>query len=223
MIVIGAYFTWSTTKLEAPVVTSVQFDEMTKTLAVSYVVSKKDPTYMTGMQIDQEEMYVAGEHQQDQVLVLQNRYELREVIIPLSDEKVAYFSSVEGRTLPVDLSFEGHSLVETILVVLLENEAVEVKAEGEQLVYTFTAPEDMTIQTIGHYDSVAMISFEEERNPFVLKKGESTKITIHEPYQLGTTDEVLLEIMTNDDKSYTVHFLLTEDIPKGYLKKIMSN
>ncbi|WP_283249143.1 hypothetical protein [Peribacillus frigoritolerans] len=37
-------------------------------------------------------------------------------------------------------------------MLLLKDEAVEVTKQDEALLYTFTAPEDITIDSICHYD-----------------------------------------------------------------------
>lgn len=223
VIGIGVYLVWPKTKLEEPVITSAQFDEVTKTLSVSYIVAKKDATQMKGIYLDQEELYSAEPSNQAQVLVKEGGYELREEIVELSDAQFGKFLSFEGRALPVEITFDGYSSVGvgTILIILLEDEIAEVIEQGEELLYTFIAPEDLTIQTIGHYDSVATISFEEDQHPFVLKKGESTEVVIHGPYKLGAADELLLEIATVDNKYYTAHFPLTQSIPKGYLEQMV--
>ncbi|MBK5458823.1 hypothetical protein [Peribacillus sp. TH27] len=39
-------------------------------------------------------------------------------------------------------------------------------------------------------------------------------------YKLSSRDELLLEITTTKDQSFTKHFRLTQSIPKGYLKQI---
>ncbi|MFI8496059.1 hypothetical protein ACIGC1_24795 [Peribacillus butanolivorans] len=105
-------------------------------------------------------------------------------------------------------------------MLLLKDEGVEVTKQDEALPYTYTAPEDITIDSIGHYDSVATISFEEAVFPLALKRGQSVDVFIHEPYKLSSHDELLLEITTTKDQSFTKHFRLTQSIPKGYLKQI---
>jgi hypothetical protein len=131
-----------------------------------------------------------------------------------------YFLSLDGRAVPVDISFEAYSPIDTILVLLLKDEGVGVTKQDEALLYTYTAPEDITIDSIGHYDSVATISFEEAVFPLTLKRGQSADVFIHEPYKLSSHDELLLEITTTKDQSFTKHFRLTQSIPKGYLKQI---
>ncbi|WP_338754367.1 hypothetical protein [Bacillus sp. FJAT-52991] len=229
IIAVGTYLAWTKTHLEEPVVMSVQFDEAAKTLAVSYIVEKNDGTYVKEVADDTKSFSPPRSNgDQDrranntQVLAKQNGYELREDVIELTDDQLAYFLSLEGRAIPVDISFEDYSPIETILVCLLKDEAVEVTKQDEALVYTFTAPEDITIRSIGHYDSVAMISFEEDDFPLALKKGQSVDILIHDPYKLASHDELLLEIATTNDRSFTQHFSLTEPIPKGYLKQIVN-
>ncbi|MFE4354325.1 hypothetical protein [Peribacillus butanolivorans] len=54
-------------------------------------------------------------------------------------------------------------------MLLLKDEGVEVTKQDEALLYTYTAPEDITIDSIGHYDNVATISFEEAVFPLALK------------------------------------------------------
>ncbi|PEZ74710.1 hypothetical protein [Bacillus sp. AFS017274] len=225
IIAIGTYFAWPKTHLKEPVVMSVQFDEAAKTLAVSYIVEQDDSTYVMEIAHETKGFYPPrsngdGETDYTQVLAKQNGYELREDIVELTDDQLEYFLSLDGRAVPVDISFEAYSPIETILVLLLKDEGVEVTKQDEALLYTYTAPEDITIDSIGHYDSVATISFEEAVFPLALKKGKSVDVFIHEPYKLSSQDELLIEITTTKDQSYTKHFRLTQSIPKGYLKQI---
>lgn len=227
IVVIGivAYLAWPKAGLEEPIVMSVQFDEMSKTLAISYIVSQSDHTFIKGVSYDTKEFYSPRSGDESQVLVKEDGYELREDVVDLSEEQLAYLGSLEARTLPVDILFDTYSPVETILVLLLKDETTEVTEiteQDEELIYTFIAPEDLTIYSIGHYDSVATISFEEDKMPLVLKKGQSTEVFIHEPYKFSTNDELLLEITTINDQVYTQHFSLKQPIPKGYLKRIVN-
>ena len=228
IIAIGAYFAWPKTHVKEPIMTSVQLDEATKTLAVSYIVEQDDNTHIMEISHDTKGIYHDrsndngnGENTPN-VLATQDGYELREEIVDLTDDQLAYFLSLEERTVYVDISFEDYSPIETSLVLLLKDEAVEVTKHGEGLLYTFTAPEDMTIKTIGHYDSEALISFGETEFPFDLKKGQSVDVQINEPYKLSTDDKLLMEIITKKNQSFTQHFRLTEDIPQGYLKLIVN-
>jgi hypothetical protein len=229
IIALGTYFAWPKTHLKEPVVMSVQFDEAAKTLAVSYIVEQDDSTYVMEIAHDTKGFYPPrsngnwdGETDYTKVLAKQNGYELREDIVELTDDQLMYFLSLEGRVVPVDISFEAYSPIETILVLLLKDEAVEVTKKDEALLYTFTAPEDITIDSIGHYDSVSSIFFEEAEFPLVLTRGQSVDVLIHEPYKLSSQDELLLEITTTKDQSFTKHFRLTQSIPKGYLKQIVN-
>lgn len=227
IIATGTYFAWPKTHLEEPIVMSVQFNEAAKTLSVSYIVEQDDSTYVMEIAHDTKGFYPPrsngnwnGRTDYTQVLAKQNGYELREDNVELTDDQLMYFLSLEGRAVPVDISFKAYSPIESILVILLKDEAVEVTKQDEALRYTFTALEDITIDSIGHYDSVATISFEEAVFPLVLTKGHSVDVLIHEPYKLSSHDELLLEITTTKDQSFTQHFRMTQSIPKGYLKQI---
>ncbi|MFE4243296.1 hypothetical protein [Peribacillus butanolivorans] len=229
IIALGTYFAWPKTHLKEPVVMSVQFDEVAKTLAVSYIVEQDDSTYVMEIAHDTKGFYPPrsngngdGETDYTQVLAKQNGYELREDIVELTEDQLEYFLSLDGRSVPVDISFEAYSPIETILVLLLKDEGVEVTKQDEALLYTYTAPEDITIDSIGHYDNVATISFEEAVFPLALKRGQSVDVLIHEPYKLSSHDELLFEITTTKDQSFTKHFRLTQSIPKGYLKHIVN-
>ncbi|MFF2591583.1 hypothetical protein ACFVSS_27925 [Peribacillus butanolivorans] len=176
IIALGTYFAWPKTHLKEPVVMSVQFDEVAKTLAVSYIVEQDDSTYVMEIAHDTKGFYPPrsngngdGETDYTQVLAKQNGYELREDIVELTKDQLEYFLSLDGRSVPVDISFEAYSPIETILVLLLKDEGVEVTKQDEALLYTYTAPEDITIDSIGHYDNVATISFEEAVFPLALK------------------------------------------------------
>jgi|GEM_PF-6464399 len=232
IIVIGVYFAWPKANLEKPIVMSVQFDEVAKTLAVSYIVVQDDDTYV--MEIAHETKgfypprtngYWDGETNFTKVLAAQNGYELREDVVELTDDQVAYFLSLEGRVLPVEISFENYSTIETIIVLLMENEAVDVTENDNTLSYTYTTPKDVTIESIGHYDSEATISFEQNGKevvfPRTLKQGSTIDIIIDEPYKLSSKDRLLLEIEMTDNQSITKNILMTDSIPKGYLKQIV--
>ncbi|MFJ7678721.1 hypothetical protein ACIQXQ_11845 [Peribacillus sp. NPDC097198] len=228
IIAIGTYFAWSKAHLEEPVVTSVQFDEAAKTLAVSYIVEQDDSTYVMEIAHDTKGFYPdssngkGNRENNTQVLATQDGYELREDIVDLTDDQLAYFLSLEGRAVSVDISFKDYSPIQTILAILLKDEAAEVTKQGDALLYTFTAPEDITIESIGHHDSEALISFDEIEFPLVLKKGQSVDVQIEEPYKLSSDDELLMEITTTKNQSFTQHFRLTQSIPEGYLKQIVN-
>ncbi|MGM0878270.1 MAG: hypothetical protein ACQEWV_27085 [Bacillota bacterium] len=116
LIAVGAYFAWPKANLEKPIVMSVQFDEVTKTLAVSYIVVQDDDTYVMEVAHDTKGFYPPrtngnwdGTTNFTQVLAAQNGYELREDVVELTDDQLAYFLSLEGRALPVQISFEDYS------------------------------------------------------------------------------------------------------------------
>ena len=229
ILAVGAYIVWPEAHLKEPIVMSVQFDETAKTLAVSYIVEKTDNTYVMEIAYGTKGFYPPrtngnwdGETEYTQVLEKQDGYELREDAVELTDDQLAYFLSLKGRAVSAEISFESYSPIATILVLLLKDEAVEVTKKNEELQYTFTAPEDVIIDTIGHYDSVATISFEDAKLPLVLTKGQSIEVLINGPYKLSSHDELLLEIITTKDQTFTRHFPLTEPIPKGYLKQIVN-
>lgn len=229
---VGVYFAWPKVNLEEPVIMSVQFDEATKTLAVSYIVDQDDDTYVMEIAHNTKGFYPLrpnihedGITDLTQVLAAQNGYELREDVVKLTDDQLAYFLSLEGRVLPVQISFEDYSPIETTLVLLLEDEAADVAKDHHLLRYTYTSPEDVTIDSIGHYDSAATISFEQNREeavfPLTLKQGDTVDIIIHEPYKLSLKDRLLLEITTTENQSFSKNILMTEAIPEGYLKQMV--
>jgi hypothetical protein len=232
IIAIGAYFVWPKANLEKPIVMSVQFDEVTKTMAVSYIVGQDNDTYVMEVPYETKGFYpprtngdLDGKTNITQVLTAQNGYELREEVVKLTDDQLNYFRSFEGRALPVQISFKNYSPIETILVLLMEDEAADATKIDNTLRYTYTSPKDVTIDSIGHYDSVAMISFEQNGEevvfPLTLTKGRTVDIIIHDPYKLSSRDRLLLEITMIDNQPILKNILMTESIPKGYLKKIV--
>ncbi|WP_432355415.1 hypothetical protein [Sporosarcina sp. A2] len=124
------------------------------------------------------------------------------------------------RTLPFQISFEDYLPIETILVLI-----TDVTKNEDTLRYTYTSPKDVTIDSIGHYDSVEMISFKQDSKeavfPLTLLQGDTVDTFIHEPYNLSSNDSMLLEIMRIENQSFSKNILLTEPIPEGYLKQIV--
>lgn len=228
MIGVGIYFAWPKTQIKEPIVMSVQFDEAAKTLTVSYIVAKDDHTYVMQIAHDTQGFYPPrssgnwdGKTDYTQVLATQNGYELREDTVELTDIQLDYFQSFEHGTLPVDISFENYSPIQTILILLLEDDAARAVKTEDKLRYTFTAPEDVTIENIGHFDTAATISFEDTALPLTLSKGQSTDIFIHGAYQRSSHDKMLLQIEIANGKSFTYHFPMTEPIPEGYLRQMV--
>ncbi|MFE4354324.1 hypothetical protein [Peribacillus butanolivorans] len=88
IIALGTYFAWPKTHLKEPVVMSVQFDEVAKTLAVSYIVEQDDSTYVMEIAHDTKGFYPPrsngngdGETDYTQVLAKQNGYELQKILL----------------------------------------------------------------------------------------------------------------------------------------------
>jgi len=228
LIGIAAYFAWPKASVKEPIVMSVQFDEAAKTLAVSYIVAKDDQTYVMQIAHDTQGFYPPrssgnwdGKTDYTQVLATQNGYELREDTVELTSDQLDYFQSFEHGTLPVDISFENYSPIQTILILLLEDEAAQAVKQDDKLRYTFIAPEDVTIENIGHFDTAATISFEDTALPLTLSKGQSTDIFIRGAYQLSSHDEMLLQIEVANGQFFTYHFPMTEPIPEGYLRQMV--
>ena len=230
---IGVYWFWPKAHVEEPIVMSVQFDEVSKTLAVSYIVEQENDTYLMGIVQNTKGFYPPstsgkwdGETNFTQVLATQNGYELREDIIELTDEQFSYFLSLKGGTIPVDISFNDYSPIKTMLILLLEDEAVDVIENENTLRYTYTALNDETIDLIGHYDSVATISFEQDNAavnfPLTLTQGQSVDVIIYDPYKLSSNDKLLLEIVRKDNQAVTKNILMTKSIPEGYLQQIVN-
>lgn len=231
--VLGIYWFWPKSHVKEPIVMSVQFDEVSKTLAVSYIVEKGNDTYLMEIAHNAKGFYPPrasgnwdGETNFTQVLATQNGYELREDVIELTDEQVSYFLTFKGGTLPVEISFDNYSPIQTMLTLLLEDEAVDVKENENTLRYTYTSLKDETIDLIGHYDSVATISFEQNNEeidfPLTLKQGQSVDIIINDPYKLSSNDKLLLEIVMGDTQAVTKNITMTQSIPKGYLRQIVN-
>lgn len=232
IIAVGVYLTWPKESLEKPIIMSTQFNEVTKTLAVSYIVDHDDDTYLMEIAHDTIGFYPPrtdgnwdGKTNSTQVLAAQNGYELREDIVELTDDQLVYFLSQEGRTLSIQISFEDYPPIETILVLILDDETPVVTKDEETLRYTYTSPKDVTINLIGHYDSVATISFKQDGDevvfPLTLAQGDTVDIFIHEPYKLSSKNSLLLEITTIENQSFWKNILMTEPIPEGYLKQIV--
>ena len=233
MAAMVVYWFWPKAHVKEPIVMSVQVDEVSKTLAVSYIVDKGNVTHLMevahntkGFYPPRTNGYWDGETNFTQVVASQNGYELREDVIDLTDEQVSYFLDIKRRTLPVDLSFSNYSPIQTILIVLLKDEAVDVVEDEHTLRYTYSPLKDETINSIGHYDSVASISFEQDHKevhfPLTLTQGQSVDVIIYEPYKMSANDKLLLEIETNDHQEITKNISMTQAIQKGYLEQIVN-
>lgn len=208
-------------------------DEKSKTLAISYITTNKDQTYLEKARVDERSFYPPGTFKIQKVdtgnttsLINQDGYQLREDVINLTEEDLAYFESFTARTPLVSVSYKDYAPVETILIVLKEKEAVEGTLEGTNLHYTFTAPEPMAIRIIGHYDSAALLSYSQNgkkpKFPLELKQGDSVDLLFSDPYNLASNDELLLEIETTDEKKFSRHLKTTMEIPDGYLKQLVT-
>lgn len=225
----GVYLLWPKASIENPIILSAQMDEAAKTIAVSYLTTAKDKTYLMEVAVDKRGYYPAptdkiGENRDTKVLASQNGYQLREDVIHLSERQLAYFDELSGRAPLAAISYENYTPIETILVILKKDEAAEGIIKENSLHYTFTAPETMSINTIGHYDSVATLRYlyngSEPSFPIELKPGDTLNLFFDPPYKLASQDELLLEIETTDGKYYTKHLETTLEIPDGYLKQL---
>lgn len=103
-------------------------------------------------------------------------------------------------------------------MLLLKDEGVEVTKQDEALLYTYTAPEDKTIDSIGHYDSVATISFEEAVFPLTLKRGQSVDVFIYGlPYQVHPiSNRLLLNWICPNLVEPAISLVLLSITKKGY-------
>lgn len=235
LICLGAgilYWLWPKAHVNQPIIMSAQLNEGTKTIEVSYIVEKNNATYLDVVARDENKFYTpkAGGNWNDKtyttnVLVTQDGFELREDIVQLTDEQFAYFLSLEDHASIAEFTFAGYQPITKTLAILLEEEAVEVTKEEDALRYTYTATSDETIEDIGHYDSVAGISFEQNNRevtfPLTLKKGESVAILFSETYKFSSNDKLLLEIVLADGERITKNIAMTQSIRKGYLKEIV--
>lgn len=224
-VAIAAYTFWPKAHVEEPVIMSLQVNEADKTLRIAYIVEKKRETRLTNIQYDTTSI-VPTEANDVQVLETQNGYALREESMALTDEQLTYVLSFGGGTLPVNVSFDDDLPIETIAIIVRQNEAVEAVEDGNMLRYTYTAASDETIRVIGHFDSAALISFEQNSTatdfPLTLTAGQSVDVLIHEPYKLSSDDHLLLEIVTTD-KTIQKNIALAQPMPKGYLKEAVRN
>ncbi|RAZ81277.1 hypothetical protein [Planococcus halotolerans] len=231
LLVAGIYLVWPKASVKAPVVMSVQVDEAKGTMEISYITSKRDDTYLLEVAVEGEERYsieVAGAEEEgtrkSDKLLDQNGYQLREDTIVLTDEELEYFQDFPGHAPLVTLSYKDYEPIKTILILLKDGETAEGVVDEYQLNYTFTAPEEMSISSIGHYDSVATISYsqngKELKLPVELEQGEKIDLSFWDPYNLGSNDNLLLEIETTDGKYYRKHIATPMEIPEGYLKQL---
>lgn len=230
------YWLWPKASIEKPIVVYAQVMESNNTMSVSYITAKKDNTHLMEVAVNGKGFYPpsrsengaeGGNTQAAKELVAQNGYQLQEATIKLTDEELAYLMPPDtSRIFSAELSFENYSPVKADFIMLLEEEAAEGNLEQGRLHYSFMAPEPLAVFTIGHYNSVATASWSrdgrEVKLPLAMEKGETLDLHFGEPYKLGSEDELLLEIQTTDDKSYTRHLKETVQLPDGYLKQLVN-
>lgn len=238
VVIFGAlavYWLWPKTNIEKPLVVVAQIMESDNTMSVSYIIGKDDDTHLMEVAIDGKGYYPPSrakngeEGRNSQVpkeVAVQNGYRLLESKIKLTDEELAsLLPSSTNRIIPAELSFENYKPIQADFIMLLEEEAVEGTMEEGQLHYVFTAPESVTISTVGHYSSASFVSWSQdgknENSTISMEKGDTLDIYFDGPYQLGSTDSLLLEIQTGDDTYYTRHLRETMKLPEGYLKQIV--
>ncbi|MDN3428231.1 hypothetical protein QL992_03335 [Microbacterium sp. APC 3898] len=234
--VILVYWLWPKASIEKPIVVSAQVMESTSTMTISYITTKKDDTHLMEVAVNGKGFYApsrtenGAEGRNNQVarkLTTQNGYQLREATIKLNKEELAYLLPDDSnRTFSADFSFADYSPVKADGILLLEDEAAEGSLEQDQLHYTFTASEPLSVFTIGHYSSVATVSWShngrEMKLPLAMEKGDMLDIHFDGTYQMGSTDELLLEIQTAGDNYYTKHLKETVQLPDGYLKQLVN-
>lgn len=232
---LAVYSLWPKTTVEKPLVVVAQIMESDKTMSVSYIIGKGDDTHLMEVTIDGKGYYPPSrfengkEGKNDQVpkeVAVQNGYRLLEATIQLTDEEVAsLLPTSSNRIIPAELSFENYKPIQADFIMLLEEEAVEGDLEESQLHYTFTAPESLTVSTVGHYSSASSVSWSQdgknENSAIFMEKGDMLDIYFDGPYQMGSTDALLVEIQTEDDTYYTRHLRETVKLPDGYLKQIV--
>lgn len=232
---VAAYWFWPKTNIENPIVVVAQIMESENTMSVSYIIGKDDNTHLMEVTIDGKGYYPPSrfengkEGKNDQVpkeVAVQNGYRLLEATIQLTDEEVAsLLPTSSNRIISAELSFENYKPIQADFIMLFEEEAVEGDLEESQLHYTFTAPESLTVSTVGHYSSASSVSWSQDgknENPTIfMEKGDMLNIYFDGPYQMGSTDSLLLEIQTADDTYYTRHLRETMKLPEGYLKQIV--
>ncbi|MBT2583337.1 hypothetical protein [Planococcus sp. ISL-109] len=227
VITMGGYSLWPKAHVKAPVVVSAQVDEEAGTMTVSYITTKRDKTFLTDVMVEGSGFY-PDETAVTQELAEQNGYQLREDEIELSEEDLAFFYGFSGYAIPVSISYENHAPNETLLIVLSGEEAVEGTMEEDlTLRYSFTAPEEMAVASVGHYDSSASLSYEQNgkvpKLPLEMKKGDRLDILLHETVKLGSDDRVLVEIQTTEDTYYKMHLKETVPLPEAYLKRLVKD
>lgn len=232
LLAVFLYLLWPKASMDGPMVVSAQIDESAKTMTISYITTKKDETYLMEVAVDGKGFYSLrtngnwdGESETTDVLATQNGYELREDVIELTDEAITDFNKYTGRGLPADISYADYAPVETILIMLRTDEEAEGVVEEDGLHYIFTAPETISVSSIGHYDSVAYLSYSqngiEPKFPIKMEKGEKINLLFDTPIKMGSRDALLLEIDTTEGKQYTRHLELTAQLPDGFLKRIV--
>lgn len=173
-----------------------------------------------------EENGLEGENNQaPKELAVQNGYRLLKIIINLTDEELAFLlPSGTSRILSTELSSEYYSSIQADFIVLLEEEAVEGSFEEGRLHYSFRAPEPATVNTVGHYNSLATVSWsrigKEMNSSITMDEGVTLDIYFDGAYKMESFDALLLEIQTEDDNYYTRHFRETVKQPDGYLKQL---
>lgn len=234
LLALFLYLLWPKASMDGPIVVSAQIDESAKTMTISYITTKKDETYLMEVAVDGRGFYPLrtngnwdGKSETTDVLATQNGYELREDVIELTDEAVTYFDKYTGRGLPADISYADYAPVETILIRLLTDEKAEGVIEEDGLHYTFTAPDTIAVSSIGHYDSVAYLSYSqngiEPKFPIKMEKGDKINLLFDTPIKMSSKDALLVEIDTIEGKQYTRHLELTAQLPEGFLKQVVDN
>lgn len=223
-------------KLKEPILVTVQFDEVTETLYVTYLVDKNQhKTYVMEVAHIEKGFWPLrsgekGDIEIPKVLASQNGYELKEDIVELREHDLEYLRSLEENIVPVSIAFYNHYtregyVIEVPMVLLKsENEGSAIKNDQE-LQYKYTAMKDETITSINNYHSVAKTFYKVNGEivdlPVTLEKGNTLDILIKEPYKISSNDKLLFELNFNDGTTITKNIKMTEPIPKGYLKQIV--
>lgn len=229
LLAVGIYMIWPKASIEKPVVVSAQMNETNKTITISYITTKKDETRLEEAVIDGRGFYPAGttrETIETKSLLDQDGYQLREDVIRLTEEELDYFEKMSWRAPSATITYSDYEPVETTLIVLKEDEAAEGVMDQQGIRYAFTAPEPMSITTIGHYDSAASLGYsykgQELPSSIELEEGETVELNFDGPYQLASDDKLLVDIETMDGKHHTRHLAETMEVPEGYLKRVVA-
>lgn len=232
ILVGGIYWFIPKATVEKPLIVSAQLDSTTKTIDITYIVNKKNPTFIESFTYGEFSYYnekinptLAMDQDETKVLTTQNGLELRELKVFLSDERMKLFEQQGVYVFMTEFMFKSYEPMSES-IIYIPNEVTEAeKYDKTTIRYTYVAEVEETIEIIGHYEKQSTISYEQNGKqvnlPVNLMPGDKLEIYIHDPYQLSSKHQLLLEIVKGNGEIVTKQIALTFPIPKGYLKKLV--